>query len=146
MKKVFQTIVDKGRGNCFAACLASLLEIDIENIPDFLANGEANFDIEIEKFLRPLGLTFIRIYDPWEDNHLWLPSLPGTYFIISLPSQKYPGGLHAVVGTVKLQESGTMRWEVVHDPNAGNAPYGEDVVPKFFTFLVALEPWKHKLN
>lgn len=35
MKPVFQKIFDDRKGDCFAACLASLLEIPLEEVPNF---------------------------------------------------------------------------------------------------------------
>lgn len=38
MKPVCQTIFGTGRGNCFAACVASILELPIEEVPNFCAD------------------------------------------------------------------------------------------------------------
>ena len=35
MKPVYQTIVEAGNGNCMAACLASILELEIEDMPNY---------------------------------------------------------------------------------------------------------------
>ncbi len=35
MKKVFQTRYGKNKGNCFQAVLASLFELELEEVPDF---------------------------------------------------------------------------------------------------------------
>lgn len=39
MKKVFQTVVDKGKGNCMQAALASLFDLELEQVPNFADYG-----------------------------------------------------------------------------------------------------------
>lgn len=36
MKKVFQTIVDKDHGNCMQAVVASLFELELDDVPNFI--------------------------------------------------------------------------------------------------------------
>jgi len=38
MKKVFQTRVSKENGNCAQAVIASLFELRLEEVPDFVSN------------------------------------------------------------------------------------------------------------
>ena len=50
MKPVYQTIFggDKGvRGNCFAACIASILELLLESVPNFCAKANWREDVDI---------------------------------------------------------------------------------------------------
>jgi len=61
MKPTDQTIFDLGRGNCFAACIASILEIPIDEVLHF-PDGEAlNWREVINEWLSPRGLFFIDI-------------------------------------------------------------------------------------
>lgn len=39
MKPVHQTNFQRGTGNCFAACLASILEMPLEEVPNFCHEG-----------------------------------------------------------------------------------------------------------
>jgi hypothetical protein len=39
MKKVFQTVVDRGKGNCMQAALASLFDLELEQVPNFADYG-----------------------------------------------------------------------------------------------------------
>lgn len=43
MHKVYQTIVDKGRGDCMRAAIASMFELDILQVPHFLMFGNKYF-------------------------------------------------------------------------------------------------------
>ena len=40
MNKVFQTIVDPGKGNCMQAVVASLLEEKLENVPNLISHHD----------------------------------------------------------------------------------------------------------
>ena len=37
MKKNFQTVVNKGNGNCMQAAIASLLDLELEDVPNFIS-------------------------------------------------------------------------------------------------------------
>ncbi len=39
MRRVEQTIFGDGKGNCFAACIASILDLSIEEVPNFVDLG-----------------------------------------------------------------------------------------------------------
>ena len=43
VKPVYQTQFGMPNGNCFAACVASILELKIEDIPNFCAIGDENW-------------------------------------------------------------------------------------------------------
>lgn len=36
MKKVYQRIIDPNKGDCFKCCIASLLELDYDEVPNFV--------------------------------------------------------------------------------------------------------------
>jgi len=59
MKKVFQTIRGKN-GNCLAACLCSILELDIKDVPNFCEKGAGWFR-DCNNFLRKFGLSLLAI-------------------------------------------------------------------------------------
>lgn len=56
MKKVYQTIIDAGKGNCMQAAVASLLELQLEEVPNFKDTND--FWGELFKFLRLHGYSF----------------------------------------------------------------------------------------
>ena len=55
MKKIYQTIIDRGKGNCSAAVLASLFERDINDIPD--VTGEGWFSM-LWKYIKSEGFVY----------------------------------------------------------------------------------------
>jgi hypothetical protein len=42
MKKVFQTIIDKGNGNCMQSVVASLFDLELSDVPHFLEHDNPN--------------------------------------------------------------------------------------------------------
>lgn len=57
MKPVTQTTFGDGKGNCFTACVASILELPIDAVPNFCVDyGEGEWWIELEKWLAPRAL------------------------------------------------------------------------------------------
>ena len=57
MKPVFQTIRGKVKGNCFAACMASILEMPLEAMPEYLDLPDQSRWLAVwREFLKPLGL------------------------------------------------------------------------------------------
>lgn len=56
MKKFYQKIVDKGKGDCMRAALCSLLEVDPTNVPNFIELE--NTWIHIDNFLINHGYSY----------------------------------------------------------------------------------------
>lgn len=95
-------------GDCFRACLASIMELPIECIPNFaqetVGKGSAAFWNAIYDWLELTGhsIKFLSFTDPEVEE--------GKYYIISGPSPR--SGHHAVVGLGK---------GIVHDPHPSRA-------------------------
>ena len=98
MRPVDQTKFGRDEGNCFGACIASLLEIPIDDVADLQEACEAcdgddskHWYVELEKWLRPRG------YRPF---CIWPKQIPGQvpagYYIVSGQSSRdLP---HSVIG------------------------------------------------
>lgn len=105
MIKIYQTKFGK-EGNCFPACLASILEIPIEGIPNFQSeNGEWYFNYK--KWFRRRGLDLLALNgNSWPKDMIGY--CPQVYAIVS---GKTPRGLdHATV---------YLGGNLVHDPYLG---------------------------
>jgi len=114
----YQTITDKGSGNCMAACLASILEMPLTDVPNFAehATAVAYWDA-FHDWLAGHGMVALRIYlgHMGDEGMIYVEGNIGDQFVIL--SGRSPRGnniSHAVVG--KLSESG-WGWDVVHDPH-----------------------------
>lgn len=103
MRPVDQTTFGHPGGNCFSACIASLLELPIEEVPYFMdeSDGRAPWDEQLDAWLETRGFYALHfnIQDP--ARMLW----PKGYYI---QVGKSPRGDHAVVA---------RRSDMVHDPN-----------------------------
>lgn len=115
MKKVYQTIVDKYKGNCMQAAVASLMDLDLDRVPDFLSFGE-DWNKVWDDFWKGMGYTdhLTTIHKEGHDTELlkrvakFDRGVDG-YFYAVVPSQTYEDVQHAVVVDSDLN--------IVHDPN-----------------------------
>jgi len=114
MKKVFQTIVDKGNGNCMQAVVASLFDLDLNDVPHFLEYGDKWYEI-FDKFLNDRGFEFTYINRRPNDDLDFMRKIAhfdggvDDYFFGVVSSQTYKDVTHAVVIDSDLN--------IVHDPN-----------------------------
>jgi hypothetical protein len=131
---VFQKIVDPERGDCYRAAVATILDLALEEVPEDLTNGFAH-----DRYLRAQGLCAVHLESfrlkphshpemldgkPWDARNLVrYDYAEGSVALASVPSQRFPGGWHAIVVGFVMQPEGWVRVECLHDPNQGNAPY-----------------------
>lgn len=120
MKPVDQTTFGVPGGNCFSACVASLLELPIEDVPYFM--GADDWNKAFDEWLRPRGFyaVFLRLRPVKEDP--WRPA--GLYVL----GGQCVRGPHAVVARGNT---------IVHDPHPsrGGVDTWEDA-----TLIVPLDP------
>lgn len=113
MKPVHQTIVCPKRGDCLRACVASLFELEIEQVPHFILYEKKWYHM-LTDFIWSLGYEY--------EGHFALNQYMqekysiGGYFIATVPSKTFTGGYHAVI----IDSNGI----VVHDPNPNGACLG----------------------
>lgn len=119
MKPVDQTKFGYPEGNCFSACVASLLELDLSEVPFFM--GREDWWEAFARWLYPRGL--YPLHFPMRVDGLGPPGL----YIAGGASPRDPQYMHAVVARGR---------EIVHDPNPSRLGLVsiEDV-----TLLVSLE-------
>lgn len=100
MKPVYQTIFDKPHGNCLQACVASILELDLDQVPNFVENDD--WFQALETFLERFDLQPAQL-DPTKTEKIWKPT--GFHIKGGLGPRKLH---HAVVG---------LAGKTVHDPH-----------------------------
>lgn len=88
-------------GNCFAACIASVMEFDLSMVPNFCSQGESDWVAACNRWLKQYGLSLLTVV--FKTGTL-LPS--GAYYLMAGPSAR--GILHSVVA---------MNGKMVHDPH-----------------------------
>jgi hypothetical protein len=101
-----QTRVGQLNGNCFEACIASLLEIPLHSVPDF-PRDEAPFILAVQQFLREYGLFYIQT--PIDDLAI-APAFASGFTWHTMEGISERGGNHACVG---------LNGKLVHDPHPG---------------------------
>jgi len=100
MIPVYQDKFGKG-GSCFTACIASILELPIKTLPNFVEFGD-KWMLELWAFLKPMGLSYTTIS---YRKHEPLERIPIGYHTISGYAPR--GFSHSVVG---------FRGQFIHDP------------------------------
>ena len=110
MKPVAQTTF-RPNGNCFAACIASLFECRIMDVPPF--HNPPAWLQDLDRWLAPRGFTYLEL--DWTDPRPFMSWHGSALCIGSGPSAR--GFPHAVIGRFSVTESGHQHFENVHDPH-----------------------------
>lgn len=119
MKKVYQTRFygDEGGGNCISACIASLLEVELSEVPD--TDSGRNL-IPLREWLKSKNLQLMHMQSSGEGfNPLYCGG--GLPAIISVRSPRAECN-HAIV--VKFTG---WKWELLHDPHPDGGEYSKDI-------------------
>lgn len=141
MKPVFQENITAGQGDCFSACLASLLELPLAEVPKFRkeTSGGTEMMAAARQWCKEhldLSIVTIQMEDfetaNGEDIRL-IGAFAGTPCIAGGISPNLPNCHHAVVGEIDDQG---MNFRITHDPN----PSGKGIVgrPTHLYFLVPM--------
>ena len=106
-------------GNCLAACLASLLDLNIGVVPDFnmRAEGPSDWRLFYGRWLNSIGYSLTCIYLGAEDDCETMKDSPGCIIrigggpvLLAGPSPRGVG--HCVVGEACVAE-----YKILHDPH-----------------------------
>ena len=135
MLKIMQTKFGVG-GNCQSATIATLLGIQIDEVPDFWENCDLTegcddfengciYNENFNRFIKNFGLTSISLGVSAGDHSAWINSvsrqLAGIPLLVNGLSPR--GFMHSVIW---------MDGELYHDPH----PEGGGVIPANVTFLM----------
>lgn len=119
MKPVDQTMFGSLSGNCYPACLASILEIELGDVPNFCAQ---NWLARTEEWLRTEHDCTLLGFRPKGEGAFYC--VPAMYHIIAGKSSR--GLDHAVVG---------FQGKMVHDPHPSHDGL---IAAEEFEFLIPL--------
>lgn len=142
MKPVLQTTFGIGTGNCFSACIASLLEVPIEEVPFFM--GEDEPMQACDAWLAPFGLYILQRWMPRPvPTKELFEGVDALDALGDRTANGWPRGFYILAGlnaggphTVVAQDT-----KIVHDPNPA---HGELVVVECVMLLVPLDPARVK--
>lgn len=111
MRCIDQTTFGHPGGNCFSACVASILELPLEDVPYFMAEPEDQWYARFETWLECRDM--YPLMQPLPDGPRgWAPS---GFHILSGHSPRKPDdpeALHSVVG---------YHGRILHDPHPSRA-------------------------
>lgn len=94
MVPVMQTTFGKGTGNCFAACIASILDISLDEVPFFMDHGD-NWYTQFVNWAYDRGLIAECVNSDYSGFEEILESLE--YSIVTGKSPRGGGMYHSVV-------------------------------------------------
>ena len=132
MIKVDQTIVDKGKGNCMQAVLASLFEQKFEDTVNVYDYPEGEWVAPFMDWVESIGYEYEGVMNMFVNpaspaiereqafRDLATHESTGGYFYGAVNSRTFEGVTHAVI----INDNGV----VVHDPNPSKAWLGEDLI------------------
>lgn len=147
MKPVDQAIVHQRNGDCWSACIASILELPLEAVPKFCWHFGGYSDRACALFLEQYGYSYLRLHryiKSEDEQYFWCSAgfnvwfADDTYCVLSGRSPNIPGGFHAVVG--HIGHGGEIK--VVHDPSPSKK--GILGAPFYLNLFVAKQP--HQLK
>jgi len=126
-------------GNCYAACVASILEIPLEDVPNFCA-AEGDWVYKMNKWLGGFGFCMydLELSERGDFDGKLEALFDGTWVIISgkSPRGDFP---HATVGRYRIDNEGeSHRLEYIHDPH----PDGTflEGPAKWVSFFISVDP------
>jgi len=128
MEPIKQTIFGKPNGNCLAACVASIFEVDLEEVPNF-GEWKSYWIDELRKYCIEKHNMYPLILQPMTYDGKEKVKYPG-YYIASGPAAR--GLLHSVI---------LFDGKLAHDPHPDNS--GIKSVNDLIVFL-ALDPAGNK--
>jgi len=124
MKKVDQIVFEKGKGDCLRACLATILEFDINEMPNFwerTQNGEKFFNLVDNWLIKHFSLKLLTVRISEEEINSY------TENVLCIAVGKSSRGVnHAVV------------WfdnEIFHDPHPSKSGLVSNI-PDYFIFFI----------
>lgn len=127
VKPQTQTIFGSENGNCFAACVASILNLPVEEVPNFCALE--NWVERTNDWLAPRGFFFLSVSIPEEEAVLLHLKRAGYHLIMGEAAR---GCLHSVVG---------FAGRTIHDPHPSGGGLQRAIE---YGFLIPLDPSKQE--
>lgn len=121
MKRIKQTKFGAVEGNCFAACIASLLEVPIEEVT--IDPSADNWFDTLQDYLRPKNLFFLEVrIDVAKAYPLY--AMNNIYCIFTGKSPRTFEGCtgvnHCVVGMLNTEPEDRVIFDLLHDPHPDN--------------------------
>ena len=135
MKTLKQTIFNGKEGNCFAACIATVFEVGLDEVPNFAAFGSEWWD-KLQDWLKPRNLAFIELEAKGGEMPA-IPLLPDGVLCLAC-GMAARGFNNSVV--VKYRSRDGKHWvELVHDPHPSDDGLQDT---KYIGWFMVIDPSK----
>ena len=100
------------KGNCMQACLASLLDIPLQEAPDVMNTPEGErWEVWLNAQLKPLGYAYIELVFGTNETQLGFFEATDLYHLVLGTSPRDPARSHAVIARNRV---------LVFDPHPDN--------------------------
>lgn len=134
MTPIYQTNYGKSTGNCLTACVASLIDLPIETVPEFCIDGI--WFTKLAEFCSTNGYSLI-YFKHGVNNQV----IPINTLLIACMKLVNTEDLHSIIvrtkPNVEFLASGETKWtwiaEIVHDPNQNGVP--EMLEPDYYIYI-----------
>jgi len=129
MIPIDQTICNFKTGDCMRACVASVFEIPIEKVPNFMEDGFDNYNSKLQRWCDKMGMRSLDL--AFESQDIAKDCLENMYVIAVGRSPR---------GTNDKERHGVV-WKdgkIVHDPHPDKN--GLDGMPTAFTVFIPINP------
>ena len=123
MKAVDQTIISGTRGDCHRATIASILELELEQVPHFKLFSDSRWFDVFYYFMLSMGWGYVGYTKHWwrgKESFLKIEESIGGFFNAGVKSKTLKNKFHSVVID--------MRGMVVHDPNPNKKWLGINII------------------
>jgi hypothetical protein len=139
---VFQTIIDNERGNCEAACVATILGLGIDDVPNFADPKIRDSRLWLREWVHTQGYGIVETKGDTTPHDYVYTGLHRLIALATVPSQMIPDCRHAVVVGWRdhPDHPGALQCYVVHDPNPHNAPYDSNQIIRLRWFVPHMLP------
>jgi len=141
MKEVYQKEIDKDKGDCMRAAIASLFEKEYEDVPNFIENKNGYYEPLLE-FLKTTDYQYEGVlHNPLNKKVLYFPTFISTlnkyngvdgYFYASVYSPKFfdKNDSNPITHAVLIDK----KFNIVYDPNPENKDLKEYPMAKELGF------------
>ena len=104
MKPVDQTIFGFEKGNCMQACIASIFEVSLDEIPNFMRDGEKNYLYNLNEWCDEFGIICFDVGADGDSSKIF----KDMHVIITGKSPRDESKQHAVI---------YYNGKMIHDPH-----------------------------
>lgn len=114
IQTIFPTDKEPMRGNCYQACLASIFEMPLDQVPHFMEYK--NWTEHLDEWLYKMGLLHVEVKVDTEEAVLY-PMMGGAICLATGHTARHPTRLHTIVARTGHAHRREKNFEYLHDPH-----------------------------